>query len=145
MREQRVVLEHCVDVALVRRQSGGFLSVDADGAGSRLLEAGDQAQAGGLAGAGRAEHGEEFAVPDIDGHPVDGLHLAELAGDLGELNSGGGHGERSRGQEIRRAKGLPELKSGETKVSVGTNAQDRAGEPPLPLGEGWGEGTPSGG
>ncbi|MDT4863060.1 hypothetical protein FQZ97_977490 [compost metagenome] len=123
MREQRVVLEHGVDVALVRRQAGGLLAMDADGAGSGLLEAGDQAQAGGLARAGRAEHGEEFAVPDIDGHPVDGLHIAELAGDLGELNSGGGHGERSRGQEIRRAKGLPELKSGETKMWIGSSAR----------------------
>ncbi|MNN42007.1 hypothetical protein D3C81_1561590 [compost metagenome] len=92
MREQRVVLEHGVDVALVRRQAGGFLAVDADGAGRGLLETGDQAQAGGLARAGRAEHGEEFAVLDVNGHPVNGLHVAELAGDLGELNSGGGHG-----------------------------------------------------
>ncbi|MNU01598.1 hypothetical protein D3C72_2450480 [compost metagenome] len=60
--------------------------MDADGTRAGLLEAGDQAQAGGLARARWAEHGEELAVLDIDGYPVDGLDLAELAGNLGELD-----------------------------------------------------------
>ncbi|MCY1306980.1 hypothetical protein D9M70_568730 [compost metagenome] len=87
MGKQRVVLEHGVHVTLVGWQAGGFLAVDADGAGRGLLEAGDQAQASGLARARWAEHGEELAVLDIDGYPVDGLDLAELAGNLGELDS----------------------------------------------------------
>ncbi|MNN47592.1 hypothetical protein D3C81_1620200 [compost metagenome] len=95
MREQRVVLEHRVDVALVGRQSGGFLAMDADGAGGRLLEAGDQAQAGGLAGTGRAEHGEELAVTDFDGYPVDGTHVAVVTADVGELD-GCGHAGAAR-------------------------------------------------
>ena len=91
--EQRVVLEHRVDVALVGRQAGGLRPVDADGAGRRLLEAGDQPQAGGLARAGRPEHGEELAFADVDGHPVDGGDLAETAGHLGKLH-GEGHFDR---------------------------------------------------
>ncbi|MNW08130.1 hypothetical protein D3C71_2048600 [compost metagenome] len=60
--------------------------MDADRAAVRLLEAGDQAQAGGLARTGRPEHGEEFAVIDVDADLVDGLDLAEGAGNLGELD-----------------------------------------------------------
>jgi hypothetical protein len=40
--------------------------VDRDQAGGRLLEAGDQAQAGGLARTGGAQHREELAVEDVE-------------------------------------------------------------------------------
>ncbi|MNO97278.1 hypothetical protein D3C76_889790 [compost metagenome] len=86
VREQGVVLEHGVDVTLVGRYASGFDAMDADRAAVRLLEAGDQAQAGGLARTGRPEHGEEFAVIDVDADLVDGLDLAEAAGNLGELD-----------------------------------------------------------
>ncbi len=54
VREQRVVLEHGVDVAVIGRNAGDVLAVDRRRAAGRLLEAGDQAQAGGLAGAATA-------------------------------------------------------------------------------------------
>ena len=86
MGEQRVILEHSVYITLIRRQAGGFLAMDANRACARLLEPGDQAQAGGLARAGRAEHGKELAVLDIDGNPVYGFHFAEKTGNVGELD-----------------------------------------------------------
>ncbi|MNJ33916.1 hypothetical protein D3C77_286090 [compost metagenome] len=49
VREQGVILEHRVDVTLIGREAGGLGTVDADGACAGLLEACDQAQAGGLA------------------------------------------------------------------------------------------------
>jgi hypothetical protein len=51
-----------------------------------LFEPGDQAQARGFARAGRAEHGKELAVLDIDGNPVNGFHFAELPGNVSELD-----------------------------------------------------------
>ena len=86
VREQRVILEHGVHVTLIRRQPGGFFAMNTDGACARLFETGDQAQAGGFARAGRAQHGKELAVLDIDGNPVNGLHFAELTGNVGELD-----------------------------------------------------------
>ncbi len=86
MREQGVVLEYGVDVALVGRYARSLDTVDADRTAGGLLEACDQAQAGGLARARGAEHGEEFAIDDVDADLVDGLDLAEGAGNLGELD-----------------------------------------------------------
>src|SRR5262249_31875788 len=62
----------------------------------RLLETGNEAQAGGLARPGRAEHGEEFALGDIEGHAVDGPHRAEMAADIHEFD-GWRHWLRIRG------------------------------------------------
>ena len=49
VREQRVVLEHRVHVALVRREAGHVRAVQQDRARGRALEAGDHPQAGRLA------------------------------------------------------------------------------------------------
>src|SRR5262245_23479705 len=86
MRKERVVLEHGIDVALVGRHAFGGLAEDLDVTFCRLLETGNEAQAGGLARAGRAEHGEEFALGDIEGHAVDGPHRAEMAADIREFD-----------------------------------------------------------
>ncbi|MCY1280138.1 hypothetical protein D9M70_289160 [compost metagenome] len=86
VREQRVILEHGVHVALVRRQAGGLLAMNTDGARARLFKTGNQAQTGGLARAGRPQHGEKLAVLDVDGNPVYGFHFAELTGNVGELD-----------------------------------------------------------
>ena len=96
MRKEGVVLEHGVDVALVGRHAFGGLAEDLDVTFSRLLETGNEAQAGGLARAGRAEHGEEFALGDIEGHAVDGPHRAEMAADIHEFD-GWRHWLRIRG------------------------------------------------
>ena len=86
MREQRVVLEHRVDAAPVGRHALDRLAEDADVARGRLVEAGDQPEAGGLAGARGPEHGEERALGDREVHAVDGAHLAEMAGDVLEFD-----------------------------------------------------------
>ena len=54
VREQRVVLEHGVDVAVERRPAGDVAAAELDRAGGRQLEAGDHPQHRGLAGARRA-------------------------------------------------------------------------------------------
>ncbi len=90
MREEGIVLEHRVDVAPVGRHALRRLAENLDMPRRRLLEAGHQAQAGGLAGAGRPEHREEFTLGDGEIHAVDGAHGAEMAGHLLEQN--GGHG-----------------------------------------------------
>ena len=81
VREQRVVLEDGRDVAGVRRRARDVVAVDLDAAAGRLLESGDQAQAGGLARTGRTEHGEELAVRDLERDLADGEHVAERPAD----------------------------------------------------------------
>ena len=93
MRKERVVLEHGVDVALVGRHAFGGLAENLDMPLVRLLEAGNEAQAGGLAGARRPEHGEELAFGDVEGDAVDGADRAEMAAAVDESN-GGRHGLR---------------------------------------------------
>ena len=70
--EQRVVLEHRVDVAVVRRDVGHVLAGEQDRTRRRLLEAGDHPQHRRLAGAGRAEQREELAGLDRQRDTVDG-------------------------------------------------------------------------
>ena len=72
VREERVRLEHGVDVAAVRRCAEHDLSRDADVAGVRLLEAGDHAQGRRLAAAGRPEQRDELARLDRERQVVDG-------------------------------------------------------------------------
>jgi hypothetical protein len=56
---ERVALEDHRDVALARLEVGDVALAEVDGAAADLLEAGEQAQQGGLAAAARAdEHGE---------------------------------------------------------------------------------------
>jgi hypothetical protein len=69
MRKQRIVLEDEADVALVgRHQVGDVLLAEEDMPGVGLLEAGDHAQRGGLAAAGRgpAASGIPRAAPSGD-------------------------------------------------------------------------------
>jgi hypothetical protein len=47
VRKQRIVLEYGVDVAAVGRDAVGLAAEYLDAAGGRLLEAGNEAQAGG--------------------------------------------------------------------------------------------------
>ena len=86
MGEERVVLEHGVDVALVRRHALGGLAEDLDMPLVGLLEAGDQPQASGLAGAGGAKHGEELAFADVEGDAVGRPDVAEMARDVDEFD-----------------------------------------------------------
>lgn len=65
VREQSVVLEHHADVALVRRHVVDGAPGQQDFPGSRGLEPGEHHQAGGLAGAGWPEQGQEFTFANI--------------------------------------------------------------------------------
>ena len=80
VREQRVVLEHGVDVALVGRARGDVAAVEQHAAARRALEAGDHAQAGRLARARRPEQREELAARDVEVDAVDGDERAEVLG-----------------------------------------------------------------
>ena len=91
MRKERIVLKYGVDAAAIGRNTLCGLAENLDMAGGRLLETGHQPQAGGLAGAGWAEHGEELAGRDFKIDSIDGAHSAEMARDVFEQD-GGGHG-----------------------------------------------------
>ena len=90
VREQRVVLEDRVDVALVRRDPGDRRPGQQDLAFGRLLEAGDHPQRRGLATAGRPEQRVELAARDPQVHVVHGRDVAEPLRDADDLDIGGG-------------------------------------------------------
>ncbi|MNP28786.1 hypothetical protein D3C76_1217780 [compost metagenome] len=79
VRKQRVVLEHHADVAFVRRHVVDRAPGQLDLAGRRGLEACQHHQAGGLAGAGRAEQGQEFAFANIQIEVFDDQRFAVIA------------------------------------------------------------------
>ena len=62
--EQRIALEHGVDLALIGRNIVQALAVEEYIAGIRLLKAADDAQCGRFAAAGRTEQGHELAALD---------------------------------------------------------------------------------
>src|SRR6476620_12590063 len=86
MREERVVLEHGVDVALVRRCVSNGCAVQEDLTGSRLLEAGDHSQGGRLPAPGRPEEREELTSRDVEIDAVHRGHLVELLGQLAQFD-----------------------------------------------------------
>ena len=65
MREKRVTLENCVDVALVRRHVVYTDAVEEHVAGVGALESADYTQSRRLAAARRAEQSDELLVTDI--------------------------------------------------------------------------------
>ncbi len=70
VREEGVVLEDRVDVAVERRDGRHVLAVEQDAALGRDLEAGDHPQGRRLARPGRPEHREELAVHHVEVDPV---------------------------------------------------------------------------
>ncbi|MPL94881.1 hypothetical protein SDC9_41040 [bioreactor metagenome] len=76
MREKRVVLEHHADPALVRRKMVDVRPAEAYFAVRGGFESRQHHQAGCLARAGRAEHGQEFAFADRE---VEVLHHQSFA------------------------------------------------------------------
>jgi len=77
---------------------GDVPAVGEDGAGGGAVEAGDEIEERGFAGAGGAEEGEEFVVGDGEGEFVDGADGSfahgVVAGDAVELDGGIGGGHR---------------------------------------------------
>ena len=77
MREQRVVLEHHVDGALVRQHLRDVLAAQQDLAGIRRLEPGEHAQQRGLAATGRPQQRKKFSGADVERELVDRGEAAE--------------------------------------------------------------------
>ena len=75
VREQRVVLEHHADVALVRRNARQRLALEQDFAGGRRLEPREQHQRRRLSRSRRPEQCQELAPLDIE------IELVDDAGD----------------------------------------------------------------
>ena len=86
MREERIALEYGVDVALVGGEEGDVFALQLNETARRLFEAADHAQRGGLAAAGWAEEGEEFAVGDIKRDAVYRGLISELLGHVDQAN-----------------------------------------------------------
>src|SRR5262249_2751553 len=74
MREQGVALEDGVHAPLERRQVIDHCAGDLDLAGIGFLEAGDEAQQGGLAAARRPEQREELPLAERHGDVVQDAH-----------------------------------------------------------------------
>ena len=91
-REQRVALEHRVDVAPVRRHRGHVGAVEQDPAGGRLLEPGYQPERGRLTAAGGPEQREELAARYRQVDVVDRGAVPEMLGQSRELDTASGHG-----------------------------------------------------
>lgn len=62
--KERVLLKHHAEIALMRGDVSDIPIAKGDSAGIFLLKTGDQAQQGGLAGAGRAKQAEDFALTE---------------------------------------------------------------------------------
>ena len=88
MREQGIALEQHADIAAVDRKPGDRRPVDEDLPPAGLHEAGDHAQAGGLAAAAGPQQGDEFAGIDGEGKPVDRERLAVVLGKVRQPNRG---------------------------------------------------------
>jgi hypothetical protein len=88
--EQRVVLEHEPDRALLHRQEGGVVAAEQDAAAVRRVEPGDDAQQRRLARARGAEQAEQLARAHVEvevvqhGGRVEGLRQA-LDADRGRV------------------------------------------------------------
>ena len=81
VREQRIVLEHHAEAAILRPRLVQPPLVQPDRAVGHLQQTGDAVQRGGLAAAGRAEQGDELAPLDRQRHVPQRVHLAEVAAD----------------------------------------------------------------
>jgi hypothetical protein len=86
--EQRVVLEHHVHRALVRRGIGHVAAAQEDATAGRQLEAADHPKRRGLATAGRPEQREELARVDLERHAVHRADLAEPLLQVDQLDLG---------------------------------------------------------
>ena len=110
VREQGVVLEHGVDVAVVRRHPRDRLAGEEDLARGGLLEARDHPQRGGLAAARGAEERVELAALDREVHGVNRGDVAEPLGhlvdpDVGDVRCATGRGSSGVGDRQEGSSG----------------------------------------
>ena len=76
VRIERVGLEHHGDVAVFGRHIVDGAVADVDGAFADVFQAGQHAQAGGLAAARRADEDQEFLVGNLQVQVADGRDIA---------------------------------------------------------------------
>ena len=81
VREERVVLEHHAEAALLGRQMVHALAVDPQLAVARRDQAGDDVEGGGFAAAARAEQRHELPAPHRQGEVVEDGLRPEALGD----------------------------------------------------------------
>ena len=84
MREEREVLKRHADAAMLGLEIGDVAIADADPAGIRLVDAGDQAQQHRLAAAGRAEDDDGLAARHLERQPLEDDVALEALADRGE-------------------------------------------------------------
>ena len=86
MGEERVVLENHADIAFIRRKPIDRLAGEGDHALARPFEPGQHVQGCRLAGTGWTEECQEFAAPNGQVQPFDGLEVAIEFLDVDELD-----------------------------------------------------------
>src|SRR5215470_15774753 len=118
VREQRVVLEHRVDVAGVGRDPGHVRPAEQDPAVVRAFEPRDQPQQSGLPRPGRSEQGEELAGAHGQ---VDAVHRGHAAVTLPQPRDVDGRG---RGGLLTRGGGLCRARNGDHSALVPRFSQD---------------------
>src|SRR5215831_10904213 len=96
MREERIVLEHEADAAVIGLDAGDVAIADKNASPRRLLEAGDHAKRRGLAATRWSDQREQLARPHLEGDVMDGsdrtLHaMQKLCGHVVET-----YGERAQ-------------------------------------------------
>ena len=95
--KQCIVLEDEADIALLDGEPEGILAAEHDTAIGRKIEAGQNAQERGLAGAGRPQKCDQFTGADLQGNPVQRSRQTELAFDILDRNVHGLTPERGAG------------------------------------------------
>ena len=86
MLEQRVVLEHEADIALLHGLVRGVLVAEEDGAAGRPLEPGDQPQQRRLAGTGGPQKRDQLARLDVERDLVQRRKALEFLAHVGDAN-----------------------------------------------------------
>ena len=81
------MLEDEADLALAHRLSGRVLAVEVDRALIRRLQAGDDPQQRGLAGARGAEQRDQLAAGHVEAHVVEGDEVAECLAQVADLDA----------------------------------------------------------
>jgi hypothetical protein len=88
--EQGEVLEHEAHLSRLNGTLGRLFTGDPDAPAVRLLQPGDQAQQGALAGSGGAQQGHQRAALDIETHLLDSFEVTEALADVGDADAHGG-------------------------------------------------------
>ena len=79
------MLEHHAEATCRRPETGDVVATDPDRAVVGCLEAGEQAQRGGLAATRETEQGEDLALVERHVEPFEHAHVAERLGDVADL------------------------------------------------------------